>query len=813
MTEVLRDVRYALRAFRSAPGLFTAIILTLGIAVGGNATVFSWIEGVVLRPMAGVPDQDRIVAVAGIRQPGNRCCVFSYPDYADYRDKNSVFDGIVAGELIAPTLSSDGKAERVIGQIVTGNYFDVLRVKPQFGRTFLSDEDRFAMANAVVVISDGFWRRRFGADPAVVGRTILLNRYPFTIIGIAAPRFIGTFVGYSLDLWTPTAMEQVFFPGGDHRSDRTHAWLEGYARLKDGVTREQAAANLDLIARHIQAQFPDTHRGFVLKTYPLWKTPYGGLPLVSPVLTIAAAVVALILLIACANVAGLLLTRAVHRRREMAVRLSLGATRLRLTRQILTESCVYGIAGGALGLCLPFYLRNTLTYFFPSSSVPITMDGRTDGRVLLATCVVAIASGLFFGLWPAVRGLSTDTITALRDAGPTTSGGRSSRHVRSAFLVVQIALTVILLIGASLFLQTLWRASRANLGVDRDHLLVGSLDLFQGGYDDARGRTFLRRLVDESRGLPGVISTSVTLRLPFSVRGPVTAAIKVPGYVHGPDDVPFAEYNLVGADYARTIGLSIVQGRDLLDQDREESAPVAIVNETMARRFWSDGNAVGHSFSILGKSVQVVGIAKNAYYHSLVEPPRPYVYLPIQQFYQGQSTLLVRVAGDPAALVQQLQRMAARLDSQLPLYSVLPMNVYLGFAVVGQRTASVLLAAFGTVALLLATLGLYNTVAYTVATRRREMGIRLALGGQPRDVLLLLIRAGAEVTAIGVVLGLVGAATLGQLVASQIYGVTARDPLTYAMVAITVFATALLAIGIPALRASRATVTTALWQT
>ncbi|HWW84101.1 MAG TPA: ABC transporter permease, partial [Vicinamibacterales bacterium] len=301
MSDIVQDIRYALRAFRSSPGLFAAIVITLGVAVGGNATVFSWIEGVVLRPMAAVPDQDQIVAIAGIQQPGDRCCVFSYPDYVDYRDGNSVLDGIIGGELIGPTLSADGKADRVIGQAVTGNYFDVLRVKAQLGRTFLPDEDRFPMANPVVVLSDGFWRRRFGADPGIVGRTIFLNRFPFTVVGVAPPRFIGTFVGYSLDLWTPTAMEQAFFPGGDHRNDRGHPWLEGYARLKPGVTRGQAQAALDVISRRLQTQFPDTHRGFVLQTFPLWKTPYGGLPLVSPVLTISVVVVILVLLIACAN--------------------------------------------------------------------------------------------------------------------------------------------------------------------------------------------------------------------------------------------------------------------------------------------------------------------------------------------------------------------------------------------------------------------------------------------------------------------------------------------------------------------------------
>jgi len=808
--ELLQDIRYAVRTFRSSLGLSATVVITLGIAIGGNATVLSWIEGVVLRPMMGVTDQDRIVAVAGIQRPGDHCCAFSYPDYIDYRDQNSVLDGIVAGELIAPTLSGDGKAERVIGQIVTGNYFDVLRVAPQLGRTFLPDEDRSPMEKPVAVISDGFWRRRFGADPTIVGRTVLLNRFPFTIVGVAPPRFIGTFVGYSLDLWTPTAMEQVFFPGGDHRSDRGHAWLEGYARLKPGITRDQAQAALDLISHRLQTQFPDTHRGFSLKVFPLWKTPYGGLPLVSPVLAVSAVVVALVLLIAAANIAGLLLTQAVRRRREMAIRLSLGASRWRLARHILTESSLYGIAGGVLGLCVPLYLQNALPYFFPASSVRITMDGRLDGRVFGLTFAVALATGLFFGLWPAIRGLSSGTISAIKDNSPTTSSSGGGRSIRAIFLVTQIALTVVLLVGAGLFLRTLWRAGRADLGVNRDHTLIASFDLFQGGYNESRGRAFLHQLVDDTSQLPGVISSSVAMRLPFSVRGPVTSPIEVPGYAHGPDDAPFAEYNLVGPKYASTIGLPILKGRDLSSQDGDQSAAVAIVNETMARRYWPGMDVIGRSFSILGKSVQIVGVAKDAYYHSLTESPRPYVYLPVQQFYQGQMTLVVRTAGEPAALLQSVQTVAARLDSQLPLYTVLPMNTYLGFAVVGQRTASVLLTIFGALALLLASIGLYNAVAYAITSRRREVGIRLALGGRPMAVLALLMRSAAAVTATGTGIGLAAAAAFSRLIANQIYGVSAMDPVTYGVAMIVVFVTAALASGIPAFTASHTDVTKAL---
>jgi len=604
-------------------------------------------------------------------------------------------------------------------------------------------------------------------------------------------------------------MEQAFFPGVDHRSDRGHPWLEGYARLKPGVTREQAQAQLDVISQRVQSRFPDTHRGFSLKAFPLWKTPYGGLPLVSPVLAVAAVVVGAVFLIACANVAGLLLTRAIHRRQEMAVRLSLGATRARVIRQILTESCVYAVAGGALGLVFPLYFRNLLPYFFPASSVRITMDGQVDWRVLIVTFILTLATGLLFGLWPAMRGLSASTIGAIKDASPTASDGSGGR-LRSLFLIVQIALTVVLLVGAGLFLQTLWRAGRADLGVDRDHVLLASFDLFQGGYDEARGRVLLQRLVGESRQMPGVLSASVAMRLPFSVRGPVTAPIEVPGYRHNPDEVPFAEYNLVGPDYARTIGLPLLRGRDISEQDQQRSTPVAIVNQTMARRYWPNGDAVGRRFSLLGKSVQIVGVARDGFYHSLTEAARPYVYLPILQVYQAQATFVIRTTGDPTAAIQELESLVGRVDPALPLYSVMPMKAYLGFAVVGQRTASVLLGLFGTLALLLASLGVYNALAYAVATRRREIGIRMALGGSRTEVVALLLRDGTTVILAGAVGGLIAAAALARFITTQVYGISATDPLTYATAALVVAATAFFATVVPAIRASRSDLTTAL---
>jgi predicted permease len=361
-----------------------------------------------------------------------------------------------------------------------------------------------------------------------------------------------------------------------------------------------------------------------------------------------------------------------------------------------------------------------------------------------------------------------------------------------------------------LFLQTLWRVGRADLGVDRDRVLLASFDLFQGGYDDARGLGFLQRLVADGGHLPGALSASVAMRLPFSVRGPVTAAIEVPGYAHHPDDVPFAEYNLVGPDYARTIGLPLLRGRDISEQDRRGSTPIAIVNQTMARRYWPNGDAVGRRFSILGQSVQIVGVARDGFYHSLTEAARPYVYLPIQQFYQPQATVLIRTAGDPAAVIQGLQSLVARMDPALPLYSIMPMRAYLGFAVVGQRTASVLLALFGALALFLASLGLYSALAYAVATRRREIGIRMALGGSRIDVVTLLIRSGTVVILAGVGGGVIAAAALARFVAAQVYGVSATDPLTYVTAAAIVALTAFLATAVPAIRASRADLTTAL---
>jgi predicted permease len=810
MFDCWQDIKYSARVFRASPGLFIAVVATLAVAVGGNATVLSWLEGVVFHPMAGVAAQDRIVAVAGIRQPGDRCCGFSYPDYVDYRDHATTLDGIVAGELMAPNVSGEGKAERAVGQVVTGNYFDVLGVKAQLGRTFLPEDDRTAMSHPVIVISDGFWRRRFGADPAAVGRTVLLNGFPFTIIGVTPPRFIGTFVGYSLDLWAPTAMEQALFPGGDRLSDRSNAWLEGYARLKAGVSRERAQAELDLISQRIQTQFPETHRGFTLKVFPLWRTPFGGLPLVAPLLTISMVVVGVVLLIGCANVASLLLTRAVRRRHEMAIRASLGATRSRLVRQTLTESCLLALAGGAVGLFVPLYFQDALPYFFPASSVRITMQGQLDARVLGATAFIALGTGLVFGLWPAFHGSAADAVSAVKENSTTSSMGRVGASACATFLVIQIAMTVVLLVGAGLFLQTLWRAARADLGVDRDHVMIASFDLFPARYNDITGRAFLRRFMERISQLPGVTSVSLATRLPFSVRGPATVEIAVPGYGLRRDETPFAEYSLVGPNYAQTLGVPLLRGRDFSDHDTEQTSRVAVINETMARRYWPGEDAVGRQFSILGASATVVGIAKDEHYHSLTEDPRPYAYLPILQVYESQLSLIVRAAGNPSDLMRPVQDAAARLNPQLALYTMMPMDAYLGFAVFGQRTASVLLATFGTLALLLASLGLYSAVAYGVATRAREIGIRLALGGSAGDVLGLLMRHGFVVSVTGVAIGLVGATALARSVASQMYGVSPSDPGTYLVSALMVLLTASTATFIPALRASRADVTATL---
>jgi predicted permease len=805
MDVFLQDLRYTIRTLIKNPAYSLLAILTLGLGIGGNATIFSWGEGVVLEPLGGAADQSRLVAVAGVRQPGDRCCTFTYPDYKDFNEQNSVFEGILAAELSQINLSSDGDPIRIAGQTVSGNYFQVLGVKPLMGRFFVPQDDESPLANPVSVISYGLWQRRYGGDRNIIGKTQILNNRNFTIIGVAPKNFIGTFTGYAIELWTPIMMEQAFYPGGDRTKNRDDFWLEGFARLKPGVSIEQAQEQLNSISLQIQKQFPtELHRGFMMKVYPLSQTPFGLSDTLTPVLGMSLAVVVVVLLIACANLAGLVLARSLARGQEIAVRMAIGASRARVVRQMLTESMLLAMCGGVVGLFIAYLLQGGLAAFFPTNAISITVNGKMDGRVLAMTAGITVLTGILFGLIPAIQSSRGNLVRSLKLRQGSVASGSGRSWVRSGLVALQIALSLVLLVGAMLFFQSIRNTQRVNYGFNPNHILTANIDLFSSGYDAERGKVFYPQFLSKVESMPGVQSATYAWRLPMTPRLPAYFPVTVPGYVAPSEkDRAYAEHNKVGPNYMKTMGVQLIAGRDFTAQDVESAPTVSIINETMAHRYWPNQNAVGQRVQAMGKWTEIVGVVKDAKYHTVSEAARPYIYLPIFQYHDTLCAVVMRTAGDPNQMTQSLQVTAREMNPRLLIFDMRSLLTYMGFSTFSQRVSSTLLAIFGTLALLLASMGIYGVVSLGVAQRIHEIGIRMALGSQRSAILGLILRQGLVMATIGVVIGLIAAFASTRFIANQIYGISPTDPLTFAEITFLLLAIATVASLVPASRASR----------
>lgn len=805
MDVFLQDLRYTMRILIKNPAYSLLAILTLGLGIGGNATIFSWCEGIVLKPLGGAADQNRIVAVAGVRQPGDRCCTFTYPDYKDFNEHNSVFDGILAAELAEINLSSGGDPVRIAGQTVSWNYFKVLGIKPLLGRFFLPEEDEAPLTSPVSVISYGLWQRRYGGDPNIVGKTQILNNRNFTIIGVAPEDFIGTFTGFAIDIWTPIMMEQTFYAGGDRTKNTDDFWLEGFGRLKPGVSVQRAQEQLNSISLQIQKQFPtELHRGFTLKLYPLSQTPFGLSDTLTPVLGMSLAVVIVVLLIACANLAGLVLARSLARGQEIAVRMAIGASRARLVRQTLTESMLLSLLGGVLGLFIAYLLKGALGAFFPANAISITMQGKMDSRVVIVTAGITVLTGLVFGLVPALQSSRGNLVSSLKLKQGAVASGSGRSWVRSGLVALQIALSLVLLIGAMLFFQSIRNTQKVNYGFSPNHILTANVDLFSSGYDAERGKVFYQQFLSKVASLPGVQSATYAWRLPMTPRLPAYVPVTVPGYnAPSEKDRPYAEHNRVGPNYIKTMGLQLIAGRDFTELDVESAPTVSIINETMAHRYWPNQNAIGQRVQALGKWTEIVGVVKDAKYHTVSENPHPYIYLPIFQFHDTLCAVVLRTAGDPNQLIQPLQTTAREMNSRLLIFDMRSLLTYMGFSTFSQRIASTLLAIFGSLALLLASMGIYGVVSLGVAQRVHEIGIRMALGSQRSAILGLILRQGLIMAAIGLVLGLIAAFASTRFIANQIYGISPTDPVTFTGITFLLLVIAMVASLVPASRASR----------
>ncbi len=812
MDTLIQDVRYGLRMLVKNPGFTLVAVLSLALGIGANTTIFTLINTVLLHSIP-VRDPARLVGIF-VTDEQNKNSLFntltiSGPNWKDIRDQNEVFEGTSGYTTSTVSLSGGtGEPEQIVGDLVSGNFFTLLGVTPALGRAFLPEEDKVDGANPVVVLGDALWRRRFAADPGIVGKVVTLNGHGFTVVGVAARGFKGINTLGGPDLWVPLAMHGQILSGftAENYEDRRALLFNAIARLKQGVTIEQADAAVKTIAKRLEQQYPTPNRGRSTVLLPIAQATVN--PNFRRLLVMAGGllmtVVGLVLLIACANVANLLLARATARRKEIAIRLSMGAGRLRLVRQLMTESVVLAILGGAAGLLLAFWARDLLLAFRPPQAFFGIVDLDLDMRVLVFTLLVSILTGLLFGIVPALQASRPDLIVELKER--TGQPGQSGRRVslRGLLVVAQVALSLVSLIGAGLFLRSLMNTERIDPGFDAPNLLTLSFDVGAQGYDQPRGEEFEKRLLETVRALPGVRAAALSADLPMG--GGVGRTVFPEGQEPATGAVgQFTTANQISPGYLDTLGIRLVRGRDVTDMDRAGTPLVVIINEAMAKQFWKDQDALGKRFKFFGDQEfrQVVGIARDTKIFTLGEAPQPQAFIPALQFYTPAMTVNVRSAGDGDALLPTLRRTIQAFEPTMPLTNVDTAQALISQALWAPRMGAALLSVFGLIALILAAIGIYGVMSYSVNQRTHEFGLRMALGARPGDVLTLVLRQGMTLVVIGLVGGIAAAVAATRLIGTLLVGMSATDPATFALISVLLAAVAALAGYLPARRATR----------
>jgi predicted permease len=811
MQTFFQDLRFGCRMLLRNPGFSVLALLCLTLGIGTNAAVLSWIEGILIRPYPLVPHQDRMFALVGTTRgvPGHNG--LSYPDFVDLEKNSTLFESFIIDRISGTTLSVGDRAERAAVGIVSANYFNALGVQPILGRGFRPEEGIGRNAHPVTVISYRTWKDRYKGDPAIIGKAQFLNGVPHTIVGVAPERFHGTFIGYSFSFWVPTSMQETFDTTGYKLEDRGARWIEGYALLKPGVSRQQAQAELNSISQRLEKDFPGTNRGRENELVPLWKTPFNGAGNMTSTLAITMAVVFLVLLIACANVSNLLLARSLLRRHEMAMRLALGAGRSRLVRQLVTEGLLLSLIAAIGGMAVAYWCRNALVLAFPPPLPGMMIDypGQIDWRVLAVSAGICMASTLLFALVPAIRASDVDLLNALKTEAGGVLGGSSRSRLRSALVLVQVSLSFILLAGTGLLLQSLIKMRNASPGFNTN-VVSSVVDLFSAGYKLDAAKSFHTQLLDRVRTLPGVESAALTRVIPFSYNVFSSAPIEVEGYQPPPNEQPTVEYSEISEDYFKTLGIPIVSGREFMRIDDENAPPLAIVNETMAAKYWPGKDPVGQRLKVKDRWLQVVGIAKDSNYHTKTETPLPLFYVPLRQSFRVQNTLLIRTPETPGAMMKPLASEVHALDPNLAPLITDRLQDQIDLISYSQRLAVTLVALFGAMALFLAAIGLYAVMSYSVSQGTRELGLRMALGAETKDLIRLVVSRGLLLTASGAAIGIVAAIVLTHLISNMLYKVSPRDPLAFGSALAVITIASLAACFFPAWRATRIDPTEAL---
>jgi len=804
MNGFLRDLSYGRRMLLKRPGLTLIAIVTLGLGIGANTAIFSLVNTVLLRPLP-VDRPEQLVALNSLSPTGEKNVpTLSYPNYRDFRDRNDVLSGLLCYRFAPISLSNNGVNERMWSYLASGNYFDVLGVKPALGRFFTQDDDKVPGANPVTVITYNCWQKRFGGAPDVVGNTVLINGRSFTIIGVAPRGFNGSEISYIPEMWFPMMMLSQIEPGNDYLESRDSANFFVQGRIKDGVTMQQAESGLKTIAAQLESEYPNENEN---RTIALSPPGLFGAFMRGPIVGFAGvlmAVVGLVLLLACTNLANLLLARATERRKEIAIRLAIGASRSRLIRQLITESILLATVGGALGLMLAYWLVDAMMAFKPPMDIPLSTELHIDYRVLLFTAAVSLITGVVFGLLPALQATNPDLVPALKDE--TSIGGYRRSWLRNGLVVFQVSLSLLLLICAGLVLRGLQRAQLLNPGFVAHHAIEMSFDLALQGYDAPRMKQFKRELIERVSAIPGVEYAGLSNFVPLSMNINTNNI-----YVEGaPEErggnVPQAMTSNASPGFVPALGAELLEGRDFTEQDGDTRQRAAIVNETFARRFWPGESALGKRFSMDGSGgpwIEVIGVMRDGKYFSLSEEATPFVYLNLRPGNGGYLTLIVRTSSEPRTVIGALRGEFQQLDANLPVYSVRTMTEHMALSLFPARVAAVLLGSFGLLALILAAIGIFGVMSYAVSQRTREIGIRMALGANPGGILRLVVGQGLKLIVVGLGIGLAAAFAGTRLMSSLLYGVSATDSITFALIALLLTGVALIACYLPARRATK----------
>jgi putative ABC transport system permease protein len=828
-----RDLRFGARMLLKKPGFTLIAVLTLALGIGANTAILSAVNGFILRPLPIAHPEELVQPFWGSRKDALVWNWFSYPNYADLRDQNRVFSGLMA-EAMTPAGFSEsskregnGRSDIIWGEIVSGNYFDVLGVKAALGRTFLPEEDHTPNTHPVVVLGNAFWRERFNSDQSVVGRTVYLNGNPFTVIGVAPATFKGVKFAVSQQFWIPLMMSAKFGFGEAWRTEAGRKWnyLQVYGRLKAGVTMKQAEADLNRIAENLGKLYPeadaDSKIQVVSELVGRFSEVFGFLKFTS---VVALAVAGLVLLVACANIANLLLARAGARSREIGIRLAIGAGRFQIVRQLLIESLLLAILGGALGILFAFWGTDLIRASIPPLHVPIDLDLSPNLQVLKWMTIITLVAGVIFGSAPALIASRTDLVSVLKsDAtsqahGQLRQGGSHRWNLRGSLVVAQVAISVIVLVCAGLFIRSLNLVVRSDPGFKTENLITMQVAPGLLGYSDKDGKRFFSELLRRIESLPGVRGASLIHNLPLSNNNAQRGPILREGEPQPPPNQGLlVEFNVLAPEYFETSGTPLVLGRDFSERDNDEAPNVAIVNQEFARRLYgSEQNAIGKRFHASGGEsplLEIVGIVKDGRYENLYESRRPCIFVPeYQGSYESQMTLVVSAANatELKAVAESVRGEIARIDSRVPVYALQMAEQNLAFAYWLPRLAAGLATSFGLLALILAMMGLYSVMTYVVGCRTREIGIRVALGAQRGDVLRLVIGQGMFLVIIGIAIGLIISFTLTRVLTSLLYGLSATDPPTFIAVTLLLAVVASLACWIPARRATRVDPMTAL---